>query len=914
MRALIVDDREDNRYLLRMLLQGHGFEVQEALHGEQALERAREKRPDLVVSDLLMPVMDGYTLLREWKADAALRAIPFMVYTATYTESKDEKLARDLGADAFLVKPSEPEAFMAQVQAMLASAARQQPVARAAVLSGDAMLKMYSEVLVHKLEQRSLELEQRLLDLDAAQQRVLRLNRLYAALSETNQAIVHATGRDELFTRLCHIAVERGGLRMAWVGLHDAQTGEMVPVARCGDGPAWHGRLTPLPLPGLARTPQLLAQEDAAPYVGNDLLADPALAPLHGDLQRHGFLAGACFPLRSGERTVGCFTLFAGEKGFFDEELRRLVDEMVTDVGFALAQFDKEAQRRQAEERLRASEEASRLSSSAVEASANGIMIIARRPGGNRIIYVNPAFQRITGYGAAEALGQGAELLLQSDRDQLGVCELEAALRELRDGHAVLRNYRKDGSLFWNELSIAPVPDAQGEVTHFVGVLNDITERKRYEEQLERQNNLDELTGLANRNRLRERTDLAIAFARRHQGAVAVLYLDLDHFKRINDSLGHAFGDDILRVVAQRLTGQLRERDTAARIGGDDFVVVLADLAGPQEVMLRADQLLHDIARPIPHQDREVSLSVSIGVSLYPGDGENYDTLLRNADAAMYRAKEAGRNAFCFYTADMNTQALRKLEMEARLRHALEREELLLHYQPLLSLATGAVTDVEALIRWRLDDGTLVPPGDFIPLAEETGLIVPIGQWVLRTACQQVSRWQRDGLNLRMAVNLSARQFSDDQLVQSVQQALGEAGVDARQLKLEITESTVMRNAEQATLILASLKALGVSLAVDDFGTGYSSLAYLRRFPIDQLKIDRSFVQDMLEHQDSAAIVHSIIGLARSLRMQTVGEGVETEAQREFLREAGCDLMQGFLFSRPLAAPDLVQRIRPHAA
>lgn len=905
MLALIVDDREDNRYLLRMLLQGHGFEVQEALHGQQALELARRRAPDLVVSDLLMPVMDGFSLLREWKADAALRGIPFMVYTATYTESQDRRLALDMGADAFLVKPSEPEAFMESLHGMLATAARQGPEARTPLLSEPSMLKMYSEVLVHKLEQRSLELERRLQELDAAQQRILRLNRLYAALSETNQAIVHASGRDELFERLCRVAVERGGLRMAWVGWIDGQTGRMVPVAHCTAPCAEPRDAVPVSILDHACAPLV-------PFVCNDLLAEPALAHLHGALQRQGFGSGACLPLCIDARVVGSFTLFAGEAGFFDGELQDLVAEMASDVGFALSNFEKEALRRQAEERLRASEESCRLNASAVAASANGIMIIARQPEGERIIYVNPAFERITGYAAPQALGQGTDLLLGSDRHQSGVHELAGAMRALREGHATLRNYRKDGSLFWNELSIAPVRDARGEVTHFVGILNDITERKRYEEQLERQSNQDDLTGLANRNRLRERTDLAIAFARRHQGAVAVLYLDLDHFKRINDSLGHDFGDDILRVVAQRLAGQLRERDTAARMGGDDFVVVLADLAGPQEVMLRADRLLHDIARPIPLHNREVNLSVSIGVSLYPSDGNDCDTLLRNADAAMYRAKESGRNAFCFYTADMNTQALRKLEMEARLRHALKRGELLLHYQPLLNLATDAVTDVEALLRWRMDDDTLVSPADFIPLAEETGLIVPIGQWVLRTACQQARQWQRAGLELRVAVNLSARQFRDDQLVASVQQALQEAGLEARQLKLEITESTVMQNADQAARVLAALKALGVDLSVDDFGTGYSSLAYLRRFPIDQLKIDRSFVQDMIEHQDSAAIVHSIIGLARSLRMQTVAEGVETTAQRAFLHQAGCDLMQGYLFSRPLPAQALYERIRQH--
>ncbi len=914
MRVLIVDDREDNRYLLRMLMQGHGFEVEEAVHGQQALELARARAPDLVISDLLMPVMDGYSLLREWKADAELHGIPFMVYTATYTEAKDAKLAKDMGADAFLVKPAEPEVFIDRVHEMLARVSEQPAAVRAPVLSGASMLKMYNEVLVHKLEQRSLELEQRLVELDAAHQQILRLNRLYAALSETNQAIVHTQTREELLERLCRIAVERGGLCMAWVGLLDADSGEVVPVARCGVVPGWFARLAPLRTCGPARVPVELALSLQAPYVSNDLLADQRLHLIHADLLQHGFLSGACFPLAVENAVTGSLTLFAAEKEFFDAERLNLITEMVSDVCFALSNFEKEARRRQAEERLRVSEEAIRLNSSAVEASANGIVIFAHNAQGWGLIHANPAFERITGYSLQEAVGQGPDLLVQADREQLGVQEITAALREQREGNAILRNYRKDGTLFWNDLSIAPVRNGQGEVTHFVGILNDITDRKQYEEQLERQNNHDELTGLANRNRLKERTELAIAFAQRHRGAVAVLYLDLDHFKRINDSLGHAFGDSILCAVAERIGQQLRERDTAARMGGDDFVIVLSDLESPQEVMLVADRIRQNIARPITLQNHELSLSISIGVSMYPQDGMDYDTLLRNADAAMYRAKEAGRNAFYFYTADMNTQALRKLELEARLRYALERDELLLHYQPLLDLATNALTDVEALIRWRSEDGSLISPLDFIPLAEETGLIVPIGQWVLRTACRQVRQWQDEGVALRVAVNLSARQFRDDQLVQTVQQALEASGLPPRLLKLEITESTVMQNAEQAARTLADLKALGVTLSVDDFGTGYSSLAYLRRFPIDQLKIDRSFVQDIMLHPDSAAIVRSIIGLARNLRMQTVGEGVETIEQREFLRAAGCDLMQGYLFSRPLPAGDLVALVRTHQA
>ncbi|MDP2368883.1 EAL domain-containing protein [Rhodoferax sp.] len=914
MRVLIVDDREDNRYLLRVLMQGHGFEVEEAPDGVRALEMARTRVPDLVISDLLMPVMDGYTLLRHWKADAALRRTPFVVYTATYTQPKDEHLALDMGADAFIVKPAEPDVFMGRVHEVLQAASRHPQAARAPTVSEPESLKVYNEVLVDKLEKRSAQLEQHVAELRLAQEQILRLNRLYAALSETNKAIVHAPDKAYLFAELCRIAVQRGGLAMAWVGWLDPVTQEVVPVARSGGEPAWLKRLAPLSLLGPPRVPIELAMVHGKPYLSNDLQADPALALIADDLSRLGYQSAASFPLRVADRLVGGVSLFATEKNFFDRELLDLVTEMVSDVAFALSNLEKEAQRQLAQERLRSSEEASRLNSRAVEASANGIMISELASAGLHIIYVNPAFERITGYSAEEAIGRDARFLMGADAEQLGAQEIAAAVRERREGDAILRNYRKDGTLFWNELAIAPVRDAGGEVTHFVGIINDITERKQYEEQLERQNNQDALTGLASRNLLKERAELAIAFAARQHRSVALLFLNLDHFKRINDSLGHTFGDAILVAVATRLSATMRERDTLARIGGDDFVVVLSDLASPQDVPLLADRLLHHIAVPIPLQDREINVTASVGVSLYPQDGDDYDTLLRNADAAMYRAKDAGRNAFRFYTADMNAQALRKLELEARLRHALDRDELLLHYQPLLSLTTNEVTDVEALVRWRATDGTLISPLDFIPLAEETGLIVPIGQWVLRSACCQAQQWRDAGLELRMAVNLSARQFRDDKLVQTVRDALVDSGLPARLLKLEITESAVMENAEQAARILSELKALGLGISVDDFGTGYSSLAYLQRFPIDQLKIDRSFVQDITLHPESASIVHSIIGLARNLRLQTVGEGVETLQQRDFLRGAGCDLMQGFLFSRPLAPAEFMDLVRRHRA
>jgi diguanylate cyclase (GGDEF)-like protein/PAS domain S-box-containing protein len=897
-RALVVDDRTENLLLLRTLLEAYAFSVEEASNGAEALEAARRQKPELIISDLLMPVMDGYTLLRKWKADASLCDVPFIIYTATYTGPKDEKLALDLGADAFIVKPAEPELFMRRVDAVLETASRQGIAPREQVVSDDEALKLYSEVLVRKLEQRSAQLEQRVKELAASEEHIRRLNRLYAALSETNQAIVHMTDREALFRAVCRIAVERGGLKLAWVGILDEHGDEIVPVAWHGEWENWFSRVGPFRRRGPRRAPVEFALGEDRTYLCNDLGAEPALAPLRGILEDAGLSAVVSLPLRVGGRTVGAITLFAGEVHYFDDSLLDLAIEMATDVSFALENIAREQQ-------LRASMEAVRLNSRAMEASANGIMITDHSQGRNPITYVNPAFERITGYSAAEAIGRSPTFLMSSDTAQFGVAEINAAIRERREGQAVLRNYRKDGGLFWNELSIAPVRDAAGNATHFVGIINDITDRKQYEEQLERQNNEDALTGLASRSLLRDRTGRAIAFAARHGHSVALLFLDVDEFKRINDSLGHGIGDAILRAVAERIAGCVREQDTLARLGGDEFVIVLSDLESLQHVPLLCGRILRAIDPPIPVGNREISVTASIGVSVFPLDGDDYDMLLRNGDAAMYSAKQAGRNTFRFYTANMNEDAMRRLEMESRLRLAHARDELLLHFQPLVSADGSPLADTEALLRWRGSDGNLIPPAAFIPLAEETGLIVQIGEWALQAACRQARRWQLDGWELRVGVNLSARQFRDRNLLEIVRRSLDESGLPPHLLRLEITESAVMESAEEAAGVLSELKALGVCLSVDDFGTGYSSLAYLRRFPIDQLKIDRSFVHDMLGHPDSAAIVHGIIGLAQSLRLQTVAEGVETAEQRDFLINAGCDLMQGYLFSRPLPPDEL---------
>ncbi len=446
------------------------------------------------------------------------------------------------------------------------------------------------------------------------------------------------------------------------------------------------------------------------------------------------------------------------------------------------------------------------------------------------------------------------------------------------------------------------------EPEHFVAVFDNITDRKNYEAQLEHQASHDPLTGLANRNLLTDRIEQALVFARRGKRQVAVMLLDLDRFKMVNDAMGHEAGDTLLRTVAERLLGCVRPGDTVARLGGDEFMVVMSDMAAEEDAVAMASRLLKAMERPVTLDAREMVITASVGVTLFPRDGDDTGTLYRNADAAMYRAKEQGRNSFRFYSPEMNARILERLEMEVGLRRALENGELVLYYQPQVELHLGRPIGAEALIRWRHPQMGMVPPGDFIPLAEETGLIVNIGEWVIDTACAQLKAWQAAGLQeVQLAVNVSARQFQHENLARVVKEALQRHGVRPQQLELEVTESAVMQDPERTVAILRELKQTGVSISLDDFGTGYSSLNYLKRFPIDQLKIDQSFVRDVTTDPDDAAIALSIITLAHSLNRKVIAEGVETEAQLAFLWRHDCDAIQGYLFARPMPAAEVTE-------
>jgi len=534
---------------------------------------------------------------------------------------------------------------------------------------------------------------------------------------------------------------------------------------------------------------------------------------------------------------------------------------------------------------------------------------------GQGFITVNQAMARICGYISPEQL---IEQLLDIDQ-QLYVDPLRRNdfIREI-ETHGEVTDFesqicRRDGSPAWISENAHAVRDGSGTLLYYEGTVSLITDRKRHEAEIEYQATHDSLTGLPNRMLLIETLQRVMAEATLTRTQVAVMFIDIDQFKFINDSLGHAAGDELLNTLAKRLQSCIRGDDTVARHGGDEFVVVVKSFTNVDEVRRVAERIVTAVARPCVIAGCDLSASCSVGISLCPLDAQDIDTLMRNADAAMYRAKELGRNNFQFFAADMNAHFADRMELVARLHRALERKEFRLHYEPKFDLATRRIVGVEVLIRWQTAEG-IVSPAEFIPVAEETGLIVPIGDWVLRTACAQARTWLSAGIPMvPMAVNLSRRQLVSGDIAAQVAEALAAAKLPAQYLELEVTESAVMRDTDTAVAMLRRLRELGVKIAMDDFGTGYSSLYYLKQLPLDRLKIDQSFVRDVTTNPDDSAIIKAIISLGHILELRVLAEGVETAEQLEFLRDNHCDEMQGYHLARAMPASEFAELLRAQA-
>jgi diguanylate cyclase (GGDEF)-like protein/PAS domain S-box-containing protein len=530
----------------------------------------------------------------------------------------------------------------------------------------------------------------------------------------------------------------------------------------------------------------------------------------------------------------------------------------------------------------------------------------------NRIVEVNDAFTKLTGYTPDEVIGRNPSILASGRTTPDEYRDMWRAINEDGFWQGEMWDRRKDGHSYPKWMTISVVRGNDGKITHHMASFTNISELKAAEDHIRFLAHHDTLTALPNRLNLQVRLDQILASARREKQQVAVMFIDLDHFKKINDSLGHKIGDALLIDVARRLRASGRDCDVVARLGGDEFVVVLTDIDATTVVSV-VDKIMTVLNEVYEIDGHNLHTSPSIGISLFPEDGEAAEVLMKNADTAMYQAKAVGRNGYRFFTAAMNAAAMERLALENELRNALECRQFSLHFQPQIDVGSGRVIGVEALARWQHPDRGMIPPDKFIPVAEETGLIVPLGNWVLDAALRQLAAFEQDGLtDLRMAVNLSAYQLRDKNLLPNIADALVRHAVPPSRLELEITESVAMENPERTATFLAKLREDGIGLAIDDFGTGYSSLAYLKQLPLNRLKIDRSFVKDIEHDSNDAAICAATISLAHSLGLEVVAEGVETRAQRDFLSELNCDLLQGYYFARPLPADECAAYIRAH--
>ncbi|WP_137817707.1 phosphodiesterase DibA [Pseudomonas sp. 2FG] len=615
---------------------------------------------------------------------------------------------------------------------------------------------------------------------------------------------------------------------------------------------------------------------------------------------------------------VFCSDYLLTELGLHMAQLERL--QLAKGLGFVLLTGlllhqilrNHERQQGRAMRDLQMNLERLRQAAAVFEATQEGVLVTDAQ---TRISHINPAFSRITGYQQGEILGATPKLLKSGRHDPSFYQQLWRSLHQHGSWSGEVWNRRKNGEVYPQWQCIRVIHDEQGRISHYVAVFSDLSALKRSQYELDYLAHHDPLSDLPNRLLFTERVEQALGHGRRDKPGGAVLLIDLDHFKHINESLGHSAGDQLLKQVGERLQAQLHEGMTLARLGGDEFGLLCEGCHRPEQAAAIAERLLAALRRPFKLEGQELFIGASLGLSLFPGDAQNVEQVLRNADSALFKAKHNGRATYAFYSQELTTLAQQRVELGALLHQALEQQQLRVYYQPIYALDGGQLLGVESLVRWQHPQRGLVPPGEFIPIAEESGLIGAIDAWVLQQACRQMRLWQQQGLNLEfVAVNVSSRLFSRGELDTQVMRVLAETGLEPGCLELEITESAVMDNPDTALALMQRLCALGVRLAIDDFGTGYSSLARLKRMPVHKLKLDQSFVRGLPADQDDVAIARAVITLGQSLGLKVLAEGIEQPAQAEFLQHLGCDLGQGYLFGHPQPAERLRSQVEQRPA
>ncbi|MHB8495356.1 MAG: putative bifunctional diguanylate cyclase/phosphodiesterase [Casimicrobiaceae bacterium] len=730
--------------------------------------------------------------------------------------------------------------------------------------------------------------------------------RLYAALSHTNSAIVRIRDPQLLFNEICSICVEHGDAKIAYIAMAD-ESGYARPVASAGPAEDFlAGIEIPLsPSLGAGQGPVALAIQHGEPYIANDLHADASTSPWRDRAALLGSNATAAFPIHRGGRIVGALSLHVEQRDFFDAAVIDLVLAMVGDLSYALDNIDREAERMVAVREMEAGLERFKTIFTAAP-----VAIAIWTEGDGQLVDANDAFCVLLGVARGNPADKEFSAAIDCCRVDL---DLRGCVERLRSGHRVRDHEARLRSLSGHTRDVS----VNAELIEFrqhrcvLTIIADTTERKVYEASLEHFATHDGLTGLPNRHLFYDRAAQALGQSRRANTVTAIMLVDLDRMKVINDELGHRIGDIVLQLVGERLSSVLANGDSVARLGGNKFVLLLAALRSPSDAHPRADQICASFAAPFWVLGHELRLTASSGVAVYPGDGVDVDALVRNATLAMYSAKRLGNGARQFFAPEMAKSANPNLDLQTHLGKALELEQLYVEYQPKVGLSNGAIGGVEALLRWRHPDLGVISPATFIPLAEESGLIGPIGEWVLREACAQNAAWQQLGLpRIPISVNVSARQLLDSGFADQVRGALRDTGLAAQWLEIELTETTIAKDVDRITAFISELKSLGARFAIDDFGTGYSSLAYLRRFQVDRLKIDQSFIRNVTSDPGDAAIVRAIISLAKSLGIGVTAEGVETEEQCALLRQQECDEIQGYLFSRPVSAQSFADLLR----
>jgi diguanylate cyclase (GGDEF)-like protein/PAS domain S-box-containing protein len=760
------------------------------------------------------------------------------------------------------------------------------------------------------------------------ERRLKRKTRMYDFLSHAHKAIVRSDNRATLLERMCQVAVQHGQFRKAWVALLTTDSGikttcELRCAAQAGDERPSHASLSFI-LPSQADSPHLNNTSSLVTALRFGLtFRTSRLQDLstHGDLPdwvTEAVSAGTpgcvLVPLHCEQTLIGHLLLLGRRVDDTDTDEFGLFEDLSKDLSFALTNLHREALRDQAEERIR-------LHAAALESTRDGMMVLG---GDKALVSVNPAFTTLTGYAEDEVIGLTPEFLLTDQADEFLIA-LRFHLRHHADWQGEVWFKHRNGTPFMTQLSVAAVHSTHGEPSHFVGVFTDITQLKETEQRLARMAHFDPLTGLPNRVLIHQRISHAISLAQRHCSLVGVLFMDLDNFKTVNDGLGHAAGDSLLRLVAQRLRQKVRQEDTLGRLAGDEFLLVLENLSHPQQAAHVATAILETLKQPFTlDAGQQVYVRASIGISMYPDDGLDETALIRNADAAMYESKRRGRNHFCFYTEAFTADATRRLQMETLLRRAVEHREFTLHFQPMVRMSDRKVIAVEALVRLNArglhttgsdchDLAFTFSPDEFIPVMEDTGMIASLSDWVIGEACAQGRLWLDAGLDFgRVAVNLSPSEIRRGGVVERLAEILERTQLPPQHLEIEITESGLMESGIGAEQFLQQLHQLGVFLTIDDFGTGYSSLAYLKRFPVQQLKIDRSFVQDLPGNDSDSQLVSTMISMAHGLRLHVVAEGVEMPDQEAFLNSLGCDVAQGYLYSRPVPAHQIALMLTRH--